>query len=337
MKTVKKLIRADLTSVVLPLVVLFVVLLISSPGFLSDYNIISVLQSVSIFVLIGLAQMSALALGQFNLAVGAMGCLSAVMMGVFMEVLGMYWLLAVILGVIVAMILGGIQGILIAKSGMNPFIITLALLSVFTGIANVITQGKSFNALPEVIKVINRTQFGPVPLTFIISFLICVVAYIIFRYTNVGRRLQAVGANPRAAQFSGIAVPRTIIIGHVLSGLFCGLAAFIQIAKFGSAQLAIGSDWMMTSFVVSILGGTLLSGGKVSVVGTLLGSLLMVFINNALGLWRVNTYMFQAIMGIVLIIAYELDRTRVSLVKRQNSLSANDIAPADKKGGKKDE
>ena len=318
MNKVKKLFRMDLTSVVLPLVILFIVLLIGSKGFLSAYNILSLLQSVAIFVLIGLAQMSALSLGQFNLAVGAMGCLSAIMMGLFMQVLGLPFIVAVILGLGIAMLAGAIQGLIIAKSGISPFIITLALLSVFTGIATVITMGDSYNDLPVIIQNISRMQFGPVPLTFLISVAICAIAFIVFKYTNIGRRLQAVGANPRAAQFSGINVANTVIMGHTISGLFAGLAAFIQICKFNSAQLAIGSDWMMTSFVVAVLGGTLLSGGKISVVGTLLGSLLMVFIINALGLWRVNTYMFQTIMGLVLLGAYEIDRARLSYIKKRS-------------------
>lgn len=320
MNKLKKLLRMDLTSVVLPLVVLFIVLLIGSKGFLSSYNILSVLQSAAIFVLIGLAQMSALSLGQFNLAVGAMGCLAAIMMGLFMQVLGLPFIIAIILGLAVSMILGAIQGTIIAKSGISPFIITLALLSVFTGIARVITMGDSYSKLPDTIKTISRMQFGSVPLTFIISILICAIAYVVFKYTNIGRHLMAVGANSRAAQFSGINVAKTVIMGHAISGLFAGCAAFIQICKFNSAQLAIGSDWMMTSFVVAVLGGTLLSGGKISVVGTLLGSLLMVFIINALGLWRVNTYMFQTIMGIVLLVAYEIDRARIKYINRQSSL-----------------
>jgi len=317
---IKRLLRYDLTSVVLPLVLLFVVLMISSPGFLSTYNAISLLQSVAIFVLIGLAQMSALALGQFNLAVGAMGCLTAIMMGLFMQVLGLPVLISVILGLAISMLLGAIQGLLVAKSGISPFIITLALLSVYNGIATVIAQGNSYNDLPETIQVISRMQFGAIPLTFIISLVICAAAFIVFRYTNIGRRLQAVGASSLVAQYSGINVPATVAMGHAISGLFAGFAAFIQICKFNSAQLAIGSDWMMTSFVVAVLGGTLLSGGKVSVLGTLFGSLLMVFINNALSLWRVNTYMFQTILGIVLLVAYEVDRARVSFIKRQSSL-----------------
>ncbi len=325
MKTIKKLLRHDLTSVVLPVIVLGAILLFGSKGFLSAYNMISILQNVAIYVLIGMAQMSALSLGQFNLAVGGMGCLSAIMMGLFMQVLGIPFGIALIMGLILATILGAVQGVLIAKSGISPFILTLSLASIYTGLAAVITKGNSFNELPTTIQTISRTMIGNVvPLTFIISLIICLVIVLVFHYSNIGRRLMATGANRRAALFSGINVDQYIILGHSLSGLLAGCAAFIQICKFNSAQLAIGSDWMMTSFVVAVLGGTQLSGGKVSVPGTLLGSVMMVLINNALGLWRVNTYMFQTIMGIMLLIAYEIDRARLQFIRRQSILDVKE-------------
>lgn len=313
-----------MSGVVLPLAVLFFVLLFSSSGFLSAYNIVSVLQSVALFVLVGLAQISALALGQFNLAVGSMGCLSAILMGFLMEVLGVSPFISFFLGIVIAVALGMLQGVLVAKSGISPFIITLALLSVYEGLATIITTGNSYKQLPSLIKTINRAKIGAyIPVTFLIALSVCVFAFLLFRYTNVGKRLQAVGANRQAALFSGINVSATIVMGHALSGFFAGCAAIIQICKFNSAQLSIGSDWMMNSFVVAVLGGTLLSGGKVTVLGTLLGSFLMVYINNALGLWRVNTYAFQAIMGMVLLGAYEIDRMRVSLISRQGLLTAS--------------
>ncbi len=318
------LLKMDLTTVILPVVVLFIILMIGSSGFLSAYNMISVLQSVAIYVLIGLAQMSALSLGQMNLAVGGIGCLSAVMMGFFMQVLGLPVLPALILGLLIAMALGAIQGVLIAKSGIVPFIITLSLLSIYTGLATVFTRGKSFNQLPDTIKNINRMQFGVVPLTFLIALAITIGAFVVFRYGNIGRKLKAVGENDRSALYTGINVSRTVIWGHTISGLFAGFAAFIQICRFNSAQLAIGDDWMLTSFVVAILGGTLLSGGKFSVIGTLLGSLLMVFINNALGLWRVNPYIFQTIMGILLLAAFEMDRMRKYLVRKPTVTAVQD-------------
>lgn len=324
MKVIKKLLQNDLTSVVLPTIVLFLVLLIGSKGFLSAYNMVSLLQNVAIYVLIGLSQMSALALGQFNLALGSMGCMTAIFFGLFCQGLGVPLVPALIIGILVGVLCGVIQGVLIAKTGMSPFIITLALLSVFEGIPAVITQGASYSELPEVIKIINRTQFGPVPLIFIISMVIVIAAFILFHYTDAGRHLLAVGANKKAAKFSGINVDFITILGHALSGLFAAFGSFIQICKFGSAQLAIGSDWMMNSFVVAVLGGTIMSGGKVSVIGTLIGSILLVFINNALGLWKVNTYLFQTIMGLILLGAYEIDRARLLVVKRQSSLDTKE-------------
>ena len=317
MDRVKKLLRNDLTSVLLPLLVLFIVLVTTSNGFLSAYNITSLLEQITIFVLIGMAQMMVLSLGQFNLALGSMGCLSAISMGFSMQVLGLPVPAAMVVGLVIATLLGWIQGILIARSGINPFMITLALISVFYGIAAALTQGKAYDRLPATIQKINLLKFGPVPATFLVSLIVCALVYFLFRYLDIGKRLLAVGENPRAALFTGIDVKKTITTGHMVSGLLCGIAAIIQISKFGSAQISIGNDWMLTSFVVTVLGGTLLSGGKVSALGTLLGSFLMMFINNLLVLWGVNAYIFQTILGLVLLGAFEVDRARLSIIKRQ--------------------
>ncbi len=315
--------RYELTSVMLPLAVLFIILTITSSGFLSNYNITSILQQTTIFVLIGLAQMFALSLSHFNLAVGAMGSLSGVMMGFFMQELGLPVVIAIIFGLLIATFLGWIQGTLIARTGINPFIITLALVSVFTGLSAVITKGQPFSTLPVAIKIINEFRFGAVPLTFIIALIISALVYFTFRYMTIGRHLLAVGENARAALFSGINVKKTITIGHMLSGLLCGIAAVMQIARFGSAQISIGDGWMLPSFVVTLLGGTLLSGGRVSTIGTLLGSFLMVFIYNALVLWGVSSFMFQAAIGLILLGAFEINRARLMFVKNQPEILSN--------------
>lgn len=311
----KNILRNELTSVVLPLIVLFIILVTTSSGFLSSYNITSLLEQIAVFVLIGLAQMVVLSLGQFNLALGSMGCLSAISMGFCMQVLGLPVIVALFIGLLVAAFLGWLQGLLIARSGINPFIITLALLSVFFGISAVITQGKAYDKLPGSIQELNLLKFGPVPGSFLIALVVCAIVFFVFRYMDIGKQLLAVGENPRAALFTGINVKKTISLGHMISGLICGIAAILQIAKFGSAQISIGNDWMLTSFVVAVLGGTLLSGGKVSAIGTLLGSFLMMFINNLLILWGVNAYIFQTILGFVLLGAFEVDRARISYIK----------------------
>ncbi|RKX89721.1 MAG: ABC transporter permease [Spirochaetes bacterium] len=320
MQLAKKAFRHELTSVILPLVILFLALIVSSPGFLSAYNITSQLQSITIYMIIGLAQMTALSLGHLNLAIGSIGSLTSILMGYSMQEMGVPVLPALLIGLVVATICGFFQGLLITRSRISPFIISLALLSIYKGIGVVISRGVPFDGLPDAIKLFNRAKAGVVPVTFFVALATAIMVYIIFRYSKTGLRVEATGANPRAALYSGIQVKSTVVIGHSLSGLLCGIAAIIQTARFGSAQISVGDDWMLTSFVVAVLGGTLLSGGKASTVGAVLGSVLMVLINNALILWNVNTYMFPAILGIVLLSAYEVDRGRLNLIKRQSEL-----------------
>lgn len=317
MNKVKKLFNADLTSVIIPVLILFVLLSMTSSGFLTKFNLNSIMQLISVYVIVGLAQMAVLSLGQMNLAVGSIGCLSGIMFGMCLQVFGIPIIASILIGLIVAALLGLIQGELIARTGINPFIITLALLSTFKGLVSVITKGQSYQGFPASFKMLNKISIGPVPIMFLFALVVLIIVFVVFKYFLIGKKLLACGENPKAAQYSGINVKKTIVIGHIISGLLCGIAAIIQISKFGSAQLSVGDDWMLVSFVVPVLGGTLLSGGKVSAIGTLLGGVLMVLINNALVIWGVSSYTFQTFIGVILLLAYEVDRTRINLVNKQ--------------------
>lgn len=322
LKIVRKTFRNDLTSVIIPILILFVALTITSSGFLSAYNITSLLQTITIYMLVGMAQMTALSLGQFNLAVGSIGALTSIMMGFLMQELNFPLIAAIPIGLMISALCGFIQGFLIAKSGISPFIITLALLSIFIGIATVVSHGEAISKIPEGLKLFNRAKISVIPVTFLVSLFVFGIIFVLFKYTKIGLNLQAVGANARAAKISGINVSSIVIFGHIISGLLCGIASVMQTARFGAALISVGGDWMLTSFVVAVLGGTLLSGGKASPLGTFLGSILMVLINNALVLWGISTYMFPAILGLVLLGAYEVDRGRLSIIKRQSNIDA---------------
>jgi ribose transport system permease protein len=300
----------DLGGIVLACVILTVVISSTSEGFLSFFNINANLQALSVLFVVGLAQMSVLSLGHFNLAIGSMGCLSAILIGLFMEVFGWPVIMSLLIGIFFAGLLGAIQGILVDKSGINPFIITLALLSVYQGIAAIICKGKSFQNLSKEFMAGSIRNFGVLPLMFIVSIIIGVVIFFIFRYLKIGRMLLACGANPTAAIFSSINLDGVVVVGHTLSGVLCGLAGILQMMRFGSAQLSIGGDWMMKSFMAAILGGTLLSGGKISTMGTLIGALLVTLINNALMIWGVSSYSVNIYLGMILIFAYILDKVR---------------------------
>lgn len=318
MKKVKQLLQADLSSVIVPIIVIFTILAATSEGFLSSYNMYSVFQSVPIFVIVGLAQMVVLSLGQMNLAVGSIGVLSSVVFGFAMQNWGLPAAVCIMAACGAGLIQGFLQGILITKSGINPFIISLALLSLYKGLALVITSGQPFSQLSEEFKSFGNIKIlNLFPATIFIAVLVSVIMFVIIRYRKLGKKLLACGSNGVAAVYSGVNFDKTVIAGHCLSGVLCAAAAILQVSRFGSVQLSIGDDWMLTSFVVPVLGGTLLSGGKVNVVGTFLGGFLMVLINNAIVLWGVSSYATNAAVGIILLLAYEVDRMRKKMMTSQ--------------------
>ncbi|RDY31552.1 ABC transporter permease [Lachnotalea glycerini] len=318
MKRIKQLLQADLSSVIIPIITIFGLLAITSEGFLSSYNMFSIFQSVPIFVIVGLAQMIVLSLGQMNLAVGSIGVLSSVVFGIAMQNLGMPTSVSILLACIAGVLQGLIQGVMVTKSGINPFIISLALLSLYKGLALVITKGQPFSELNAGFSAFGNLKIvGLFPATIFIAALVSGIMYVLIRYRKLGKRLLACGANGVAAIYSGVNYDKTVIIGHAISGGLCAIAAILQVSRFGSVQLSIGDDWMLTSFVVPVLGGTLLSGGKVNVIGPFLGGFLMVLINNAIVLWGVSSYATNAAVGLILLLAYEVDRMRKKMMNNQ--------------------
>lgn len=318
MKKAKQVLQADLSSVIVPIIVIFAILATTSEGFLSSYNMYSVFQSVPIFVIVGLAQMVVLSLGQMNLAVGSIGVLSSVVFGIAMQEWGLPAVICIILACAAGIVQGFLQGLMVTKSGINPFIISLALLSLYKGLALVITSGQPFSQLSAGFKAFGNMKIANLfPVTIFIAILVSALMYCVIRYRKLGKKLLACGANGVAAVYSGVNFDKTVIAGHCLSGCLCAAAAILQVSRFGSVQLSIGDDWMLTSFVVPVLGGTLLSGGKVNVVGTFLGGFLMVLINNAIVLWGVSSYATNAAVGLILLLAYEVDRMRKRMMANQ--------------------
>ena len=149
-----------------------------------------------------------------------------------------------------------------------------------------------------------------------VSLVVAAAATVLFQRTPGGRQLLATGANARTALMSGIATSRMIVIAHVLSGGLAAVAAVMLVARLGSAQPSLGSEWLLPSFAAPVLGGTLLTGGRVLVAGTYLGALLLAVIANGLVLFGVSAYWYQTLLGIVLLAALAVDRGRQTYVLR---------------------
>lgn len=292
---------------------------LAAPGFLSDYNLFTLLRFVSIQMVIGLSQMVALSAGEMNLAVGSIGAVVALFTGGLMQVLGVPPLLAALAGIGLALVAGAINGLLVVRTGINSFIITLATSSMFSGLMLITTKAKAYDALPSSFVEFGKMHLAGLPISPLVAVMAVVAAVLLFLYgnTTLGRELLAVGANRRGAAMSGVLVSRVIVIAHMLSAVAAGIAGIMTAAMLGSAVPVIGLDWLLPSFAAPTIGGTLISGGVVSVFGAVMGGLLIGSITNGLLLLNVSNFWLNLFLGVVLLMAVVLDRIRVVKASRQ--------------------
>ncbi|HVX81323.1 MAG TPA: ABC transporter permease [Devosiaceae bacterium] len=280
-------------------------------GFLSPFNLFNIGRDLAIDIIIGFSQMVVLATGGMSLAVGAIGVCAVMMAGYLMQTLGLPVWLSVIGALALGAALGWLNGFAIVRTGINAFIITLASANLFSGAMLILTKAVPFNALPPEIGAFGRMKIGFVSPLLVTALVLGVVLFILFRYTTLGRQLLAAGANPRAAAMSGVPVGRIIISAHILSGLLAAIAGLLLVTRLGAAMPSVGgNDWLLPSFLGPVIGGTLLSGGSVSVVGTVLGALLVTTIRSGLLVLQIGSFWLDFFLGVILLLAVLVDRYR---------------------------
>ena len=302
--------RANITSIILACAVIAVIFSLLAQGFSSRYNVINMAKAASLTIVIGLGQLAVLSVGQFNLALGAMGCMAAMTYAWSIQMAGISPLLAVLIALAIGGALGFLQGMMVTKTKLNPFVVTLALSSVYKGAATVLFKGQMLNDLPASVKAINKTYLVGIPTLFVLSLGLVLVMQVFMNVTIYGRRLLATGESPRSALISGLRPQRQINIAHLLSGLLAASAAIIAVSRLGAAQLSVGNDWMLMSFAAPVLGGTMLSGGRVSPIGTIFGAILLNMISYGLVMMNVNLYWSQTFMGVILVASFAVNYLR---------------------------
>jgi ribose transport system permease protein len=287
------------------------VLAIFTNGFLTVSNFFSTSRTFSMWIIVGLAQMLVLTIGHMNLSAGAIGGLSAVCTGWLFQNFGAPTWIVILAGLIVGAACGAFNGAFIVLTGINAFIVTLGTTSVFLGLNYGLTKAMPFSRVPDEFNFIGREKlFGFLPFMFIAMLVVAIVLWFLFKHTVVGRRILAIGGNEEAATLSGIHTKRVILLVHTLSGLICGLGGVLFVSRLGAAHPTIGQNWLLMSFAVPVIGGTSLKGGSTSILGVILGGVLMTLLSNGLVLLKVNIYWEQLFMGVLVLIAVFVDRTR---------------------------
>lgn len=283
---------------------------ILATGFTSDFNLFSLLRFAAIQITIGFAQMVVLSIGDMNLAVGAIGGATGMFAGWLMQALGAPPEVAVVAAVAVGAGLGFGNAALVLWTRLNSFIVTLATASLITGTMLIVTRAMPFSQLPDSFTGFSQLELGGLPVSPLVLVMLVVALALFFLYRNMslGREMLAVGANRQAARMSGLSVSRIVLLTHGLSGLLATIAGMMSIAANNTASPGLGSDWVLSSFVSPAIGGTLLSGGLVSVSGTVLGGILVATISSGLLLMNVDNFWLSVFLGVVLLLAVGLDR-----------------------------
>jgi ribose/xylose/arabinose/galactoside ABC-type transport system permease subunit len=312
-------IRSPYLSSAAAIVILSVVLLATGSDFLTLANGIAIIYTISLVALLAIGETMILISAGVDLSAGSMLGLSGTV-GAWV-VVSHHWPSGA--GIVVCLavgVLGGlVNGLCCAFTTISPFIVTLAVSSVATGLTLVISQGNTIAPLPGAFNWLGAATWGKVPYLFFMIIVLFIAAEFLMRRSVPGRELYALGGNPRAAIIAGISRRKLVIGVYTIAGLLYGVAGLAQVGILGAATTGAGADDLLTPIAAAVIGGVSLFGGEGSVVGAGLGIIVIGLINDGLGLRNISTFYTTIVYGVVVFLAVLGDSARRSAVRRRQA------------------
>ena len=267
-------------------------------------------------IVIGLAQMSVLAVGQMNLSVGALTGLCAMVAAWLMIEAGWPAPFAVLAALVVGLAAGVVNGLLVVFTRINGFIVTLATMTIIQGLRYGVHGPDTFQGYSPGLRRFGSASVLGLPVVFLVALLVAAAVAVFFARTVAGRRMLASGGSPFAARLSGVSNDRSVVLAHALSGLLAGVTAVLVVAASGSVNATIGDDLLLPSFAAPIIGGVALAGGMVSVTGTCLAAFLVRLVDVMQAQFGINPRWIDLIIGAVVLGAVLLGTVRAKFVRR---------------------
>jgi ribose/xylose/arabinose/galactoside ABC-type transport system permease subunit len=314
---------------VLALVLLGAYLSIATPHFLKADNLVNITRQSAITAILAVGQTLVILTSGIDLSVGAMAALSAsaaaVLMTARISFLGMVFgplsfELGLVISLAIGALAGSINGLIITRGRIPDFIATLGTLTIFQGIALLITGGLPVPShitatelkgyLPKQMIWMGAGDIGGIPVAGLIAVVIVVLGWLLLRYLVLGRAIFAVGGNREAARVSGINIDRTKVAVYMLSGLIAGLAGFVLAGRMNSANALMAGEENLRSIAAVVIGGTNLFGGEGGVIGSLIGAFIMGELANGLNLLNVSAFWQRIVQGLVIILVVMFDQWR---------------------------
>lgn len=290
------------------LVLLVAALAVISPPFFTAPNIIDILRQISVIGILAVGQTIVIITAGIDLSVGSILALSAVMAASFAHP-GQYPLIVPLLvGIFAGFACGAINGLLIAKSRLAPFIVTLGMMTAARGMALVYTSGRPVFNLTNAYDTIGTGSLIGVPLPVVIFLVVILFGVFITKFTRFGRYVYAVGGNEPAAKASGINTDQILIAVYILQGVLAGIAGIVLSSRVMSASPSLGEGYELDAIAAAVIGGTSLMGGVGTISGTVVGALIIGVMNNGLDMLNVSSYWQLIVKGAIIILAVLLDK-----------------------------
>ena len=304
---------ASTVTIFIIFVLLCVILSIAQPAFLEPNNLLSTTRAFSAYAIAGLGVSMVIMTGGIDISVGAIYGLAATIAALAIKG-GVPTELALLLGILTGLGCGLFNGSLVVYCKLPPMIATLGTQQIFRGICYITTRGYPISGLGEKFLWLGQGYLLGVPIA-IYAMAVIVALFAVFRNQTVtGRRIFAMGGNAEATRISGINIKRLYLLCYMLSGVTAAFAGIMNASKLGVSQPTAGSGFEMDAIASVVIGGSSLSGGEGTVIGTVLGAAIIGVLRNALVLLKVDSYFQTLIIGSVIIVAVSIDQLRKSKV-----------------------
>ncbi|MCD1635801.1 ABC transporter permease [Martelella mediterranea] len=295
-------VKSHEAGLVLATIVCFVIFSVTAPNFLTTINQVNILRQAAFTGIIALGMTWVIIAGEIDISVGATVALTSALIGVLTRDLGIDIVAALIIVLITGTIVGLFAGAVRAYLGIPSIIVTLALFLSLRGIAEYITDASPISVYNPVLDFLSGNFLG-LPLPVLIFLLLAVIFWIVSRQMVFGRQIYSVGSNAKASQIAGLPVARVRVLVFTATGFLASITGVLLTARIGSGTSAIGNGLEFEVIAAVIIGGTLLTGGRGSIIGTLLGVFFISILGNALVLYGVNSYAQNIVRGAVVLLA----------------------------------
>jgi ribose transport system permease protein len=288
------------------------------PNFLKSENLLNIANQIAVIAIVAIGMTMVIITGGIDLSVGSLLALSAVLAARFIRDYaggasasfgGMF--LACIAAIVLCGIVGAFSGAMITRFAIPPFIVTLAMMLVGSGLAYILAKGESIYQIPDSFVWLGRgADLFSLPNAVVLMLILYALAHVLMSRMKLGRYLYAVGGNSESARLSGVAVKRVLMFAYIASALLAGLGGVIMASQLKSGSATYGNMYELYVIAAVVVGGTSLSGGEGKMLGTLTGAFTIAVIQNGMNLTNVESYTQKVVLGLVILGAVLLDKIR---------------------------